>query len=282
MKTNTIWLCAIIALMTMLSITSCEKEIDVDYNRVPPKLVMNGIITPDSIVFTLQYTVDVTTPLDAEVTPLDAQVKITGDDGAQYLLTRQPIGSNRFVALNNLGQQIGGVQGVSYTAEAHVGDDIIQGNSTLTAPISVENLAFEWVEFTGDNRQLFLTFDWQDVPGEENYYHYLIKRTNGEAYSWSIRSDEGEDGNLIHALNRCMSSEDTAEDEPDDYLEAGETLIVEMRQIDRNTYYYLLSVMVGENSTSNPIPFYTGEDYLGYFEACTPLRFAVTYHEESN
>ncbi len=282
MKRNIIWLFALSALTIMCFSTSCEEEINVDYNHVAPKLVMNGIITPDSIIFTLQNTVDVTTPLDATVTEIAAKLEITGNDGSQYLLARQPAGSNRFVALDDFGQMQGGIEGVTYTAVAHVGNDVIRATSTLTAPKDVENLEFEWVDFTGGSQYLFLTFDWQDEAGEENYYHYLIKRENGEAYSWSIRSDEGEDGNRINALNRCMSSEDTIEDEPEDYLKDGERLTVEMRQINRNTYYYLLSVIVGDNSTSNPIPFYTGEDYLGYFEACSPRRFSIAYHEESD
>ena len=280
MKRNTIWLLLMSALVTMLTTTSCEEEIDVDYHHVAPKLVMNGIITPDSIIFTVEQTVDVTTPLDAEVKLLDAQVDVTGDDGSHYLLTRQPATSNRFVALDTSGQMLGGTLDVTYTATAQVGEDLIQGVTTLTATIALENFAFEWVDFAGDNQSLFLTFDWQDNLGEENYYHYLIKRENGEAYAWSIRTDEGEDGNRIYALERCMSSEDEPEDEPEEYIADGETLTVEMRQIDRDTYYYLISVMVGENSTSNPIPFYTGESYLGYFEACTPLQYSITYHEE--
>ncbi len=279
MKRNLLWGNLFYMLVALLCATSCEREISVDYRHVPPKLVMNGIITPDSIVFILEKTVDVPTPTDAKVDVIDAQLRVIGDDGSQYILTRKPLESNRFVALDALNHMVGGVYGVKYTVSATVGEEVIQGVSTLSAPVEIENLKFEWVDLVGDNQSLFLTFDWLDSPNEENYYHFLIKRENGDAYGWSIRSDEGEDGNRIYALQHCMSSEDSAEDEPDDFITDGETLIVEMRQIDRETYYYLMSLMVGENSSSNPIPFYTDEDYLGYFEACTPLRYSITYHE---
>lgn len=279
MKRIFIWVNLFCGLVTLFCATSCEHEISVDYHHVSPKLVMNGIITPDSILFTLEKTVDVTTPIDAKVDVIDAQVRVVGDDGSQCILTRQPLGSNRFIALDDLNHMVGGIYGVKYTVSATVGDDIIEGVSTLSAPVTIENIKFEWVDLIGDTQSLFLTFDWQDSPDEENYYHFLIKRENGEAYSWSIRSDEGEDGNRIYALQNCMSSEDSAKDAPDVFIEDGETLTVEMRQINRDTYYYLMSLIVGDNSSSNPIPFYTGEEYLGYFEACTPRIYSITYHD---
>lgn len=279
MKRNILWQ-AIFFVSCAICVVGCESEIDVDYHHISPKYVMTGSITPDSIIFTLQQTVDVTTSLDEAVELIDANVHVSGSDGTSYTLTRRPSTSNCFVALGNQGELLGGVQGVTYTVEALIGEDVIKGSSTLTAPIDVDDIKFEWVDFIGDNQSLFITCGWQDPIGEENYYHILIKRANGDPYAWDIRSDEGEDGNRIEFIERCMSSEDTPEDDADEYIADGEILTIEMRQINRNTYYYLMSVMVGENSAANPIPFYTGDQYLGYFEAYNPRVYTITYREE--
>ena len=101
----------------------------------------------------------------------------------------------------------------------------------------------------------------QDIPNEVNYYFIHIYR-NGIPYRSAVLKDDmnpGKELQQLFAFNREGSTEYDA-------LKDGDELEAEVRTIDERSYEYLYSLLLMDNTGTNPIDNFTG-GCLGYFSA---------------
>ncbi|MCD8166951.1 MAG: DUF4249 domain-containing protein [Bacteroides sp.] len=202
----------------------------------------------------------------SEPTPQDnATVTITAGNGTHYPLIFGSDGYYRAAGLT-------GTVGESYTLTVAVDNQEFTSESLMHDGVSIDEFYFQWLKIMGE-RLVILTFSFEDIPDEENYYCYRIYR-NGENYYWNVLHDQGNDGQVITLDVICMTekmAEDNKEDDWDYILYEGDEIQIELQTIDKRTYDYLFSVGLSEGTNTNPIHNFTG-GCLGYFAAYSTYR----------
>ncbi|GGD90789.1 DUF4249 domain-containing protein [Planktosalinus lacus] len=180
-----------IFLLVLISLTSCEEEIDLDLNTADPKLVVEASINyyPDPNVTDFpKIKLSLTAPyFDTNILPVStAEVTITDEQGNSYPF----IHSENGLYFGDFEPQ----PNTDYTLE------IIYENELYTATNQlVSAVPLEFVEqrndagFSGEDIELKVFFS--DPAGEDNFYFFEGKSEKGNIYD--ALTDEFFDGNLI-------------------------------------------------------------------------------------
>ncbi|MCC8132990.1 MAG: DUF4249 domain-containing protein [Tannerellaceae bacterium] len=249
--------------------TACEKEIEMDYRSVEPLYVVEGRVTNE----VMEVLVTVTRDMDDGSSPAaqdDAVVTVTAGNGDHFLLSFEPDGYYRVAGVT-------GTVGENYLLTVAVDGKEFASESVMHEATGIDELYFQWPKVMGE-RLVILTFSFEDIPGEENYYCYRIYR-NGENYRWNVFHDRGNDGQVITLDIVCMTeqmAEDNKEDDWDDILYEGDVVEIELQTIDKRTYDYLFSVGLSDAASTNPVDNFTG-GCLGYFAAYATSRAGAVF-----
>ncbi|MCC8096328.1 MAG: DUF4249 domain-containing protein [Tannerellaceae bacterium] len=249
--------------------TACEKEIEMDYRSVEPLYVVEGRVTNE----VTEVLVTVTRDMDDGSSPAaqdDAVVTVTAGNGDHFLLSFEPDGYYRAAGVT-------GTVGENYLLTVAVDGKEFTSESVMHGATGIDELYFQWLKVMGE-RLVILTFSFEDIPGEENYYCYRIYR-NGENYRWNVFHDRGNDGQVITLDIVCMTeqmAEDNKEDDWDDILYEGDVVEIELQTIDKRTYDYLFSVGLSDAASTNPVDNFTG-GCLSYFAAYATSRAGAVF-----
>lgn len=256
-------------LLTIFLLTACEKEIDLGYRSVDPLYVVEGRITDEvtEVLVTLtrdMYDGSAPAPQDS------AGVTVTSGGGDIYPLTFHADGYYRAAGLT-------GTVGENYTLSVSIGEEVFTSESVMHGAAPLGEFYFQWLKVMGQ-KFVILTFSFDEIAGQENYYCYRIYR-NGQVYRWNVMHDRGNDGKTITLDVVCMTekmAEDNKEDDWDDILYEGDRIEIELQSIDKRTYDYLYSVGLSDTASTNPIDNFTG-GCLGYFAAYSVSRAATVF-----
>ncbi len=257
----------------ILLLTGCEKEIGIDYRTVDPLYVVEGRVTNEGTEVLLTLTRD----MDDGGEPVpqrNAVVTVTAGDGTIYPLSADEDGCYRAGGLT-------GTVGTDYALTVSVGEHRFASESRMHGAVPIGEYYFQWLRVMGQ-RFLILTFSFDDLPDQENYYCYRITR-NGENYRWYVLHDRGNDGKTITVDVVCMTekmAEENKEEDRDDILYEGDRIEVELQSIDKRAYDYLFSVGLGESTATNPIANFEG-GCLGYFAAYSVTRVESVFSYEN-
>ena len=278
-KTNTLlnifpfgktWL-GIWGLVGIFLLTSCEKEIDMDYHTVEPLYVVEAGISEEGAVARISQTQNVTDEISKSPVS-DAQVVITSDNGERCILKLDSAGCYS-------SSEIKGVEGREYTIRVQIGDYVTESTSQMQEQFSIDDTYMYKVQMLEDE----VVYYHVDVTGYNTdtigYFYTLVTR-NGKPYKWSILDNKGFDD--MTAINvGCFVYCDLDKDNKD-ILKDGEEIAVEVRKIDKRTYDYLYALFIAERSSSNPIRNFTNPSTLGYFSAYHSMRQnALRFSKES-
>ncbi len=254
----------------LILFTACEKEIEIDYRSVDPLYVVEGRITNE----VAEVLVTLTRDMDdgSKPTPQeDAAVGLTAGNGEYFPLSFGNDGYYRAAGLT-------GRVGENYTLTVAVGEQEFTSESVMHDAAGMDTPPyFQWLKVMGE-RFVIMTFSFEDIAGEENYYCYRIYR-NGENYRWNVMHDRGNDGKVITVDIVCMTetmANDNKEEDWDDILYEGDQITLELQSIDKRTYDYLFSVGLSDTANTNPIDNFTG-GCLGYFAAYSVVRTGITF-----
>ena len=258
----------IIILTSIFALTSCEKEIYIDYRSVDKLYVIEGSVTNEEIKVLITQTRD-----------MNDSVKMKGLEGASVLL-RSDNGMKEELFYNPDGyyrplKNITGSVGDNYTLTVNIEETDYISSSKMPSKIEIDSIIYSWVDF-GHGTMLFTSAYFIDIPFEENYYMFYMKK-NGKVFNWDIFYDKAMDGEPLVMDIACMmksTMEDNKEDDFDRIIFDGDILEIEIRSIDRKTYNYLFSLAMSNNSLTNPLYDFS-EKCLGYFSA-----YSVTKHKE--
>ncbi|MCD7970433.1 MAG: DUF4249 domain-containing protein [Alistipes sp.] len=257
----------VILLLSLLA--GCEKEIYIDYRTVEPLYVIEGRISNEGTEVLVTLTKDMDDGSDP--TPQsDATVTLISGDGEIYPLDYAVDGYYRAADLT-------GTVGQTYTLQVEAGGNMFTSTSEMHGQAQIGSLHFQWLKALGE-KVLFLVFVLEDIPDQENYYHYKVYR-NGENYRWYVMNDRGNDGKPISVNVFCMTEQMAKDDKEDDrehILYEGDEISIELQTIDKRTYDYLYSVGLSESAASNPIDNFTG-GCLGYFAAFSTFRTGTVF-----
>lgn len=244
------------------SLSSCEKEIDVDLRSVPPHIVIEGIVKQgEPATVRISHTLDFT---DNSGYPNlgGATVTISDDKGNTEVLQQD---ENGWYTAQNIKGQIGYTyhmsvvyEGKEYTATSQMSPQVLLDNITMTK-VHVMDYAFPVIHF-------------RDPMGEANQYYRSLVFINGKQHPDAgefVHSAEFKDGGYQDWDLQVYTN-----DSDNDPIKKGDEITVEFQCIDKGTYRFFQTLISIGQSPTNPIS-NISNGALGYFSACTAERQTI-------
>jgi hypothetical protein len=261
-KTN---LTLYIALL-VLSLTSCEKVIDLDLTTAAPIIVVDGQVTNSGTVGSfvkLSYTNTVQS--DNSIVPLiGATVTIQEDNGTVYALPEVSNGIYRNVALV-------GITGKTYNLKIVKNNVTLTSSSTMPAMVNFDSLVVEDFPNFGKITKVVTPF-YNDPKGPGNNYNLFMFK-NGRL----IKDVFAFDDTFIDGKKATFPLIYSREN---DEFKKGDIIEVVMNCIDYANYKYWFSFSQASNGSptavpDNPISNIKG-NAIGIFGANTYQKRSVT------
>ncbi|MCD8206717.1 MAG: DUF4249 domain-containing protein [Bacteroidales bacterium] len=256
-------------------ISSCSKEIDLNYRNVDKVTVIEGFVTNEGVSVVVTTTRDIS---DTTHYPCvnDAVVSLSSSSGWSEELVYSAE-EEAYISPS----EAKGVPGTTYSLS------VTREGQTFTSQAYMH----EAVEITEGRfcyykvlflKQLLFSAKIQDIADEDNFYHYIFYR-DGERYTESVMTDKKAPGGELDLNIMCVDEESTMSDWDMDMVEErfvneGDEFTLEVRSIDEQAYNYLYSLGMSGMTSSNPIANFTG-GALGYFSAHSITRLDVVYHQ---
>lgn len=252
----------LLALTLALSLTSCEKDIPMDYHEVNSLYVAEGTTTQKGTQVQVSTTQNVTDNSRSGHYVDNAKVVITikkYDYSEELKYTRNGIYTST----------LKGEPGITYDLDIYVDDKHFSSSSTMQEEPVMNSFRFVWKKVLS-TRYLFGELKIQDTPDKNSYYFAHIYRNN-VGYRWAVIKDEHNRNGELLQLFQCCSEKDMDKGDSE-ALSDGDNIRLELRSIDKLSYDYLYSMQVMDNAGTNPIANFTG-GCLGYFSACHVLSY---------
>lgn len=249
-----------LALIALLSLSSCEKVIDIELDSVDSRLVIEGVLTEGQQEFEviISQTADYFDPSDP-VYIGGAALVLNDDQGNSWELEETTIG--------HYSVQVNAEAGRVYTLTANVGGQVYTAISEMLSPIMIEELDLEFVEsnlFTEEGFSVFVRFF--DPGGIQNFYR-IKYALNGEV------QNSGSD--LVIVDDNFFDGSLTMVPLFQQVFQPGDTLELTLIHFDETSYDYWSAIAdiasdggPGTNGSvaapGNPESNWS-EDVLGYF-----------------
>lgn len=243
-------------LIIVISVYSCEKEIEVNLNSVPPRIFIEGIVKLDQpAMVKVSHTLDFN---DNSGYPFlkGAIVKIWDDAGNSETLQQNSTG---WYVANNLKGMIGRTYNMSvvyedkeYTSTSQM-PPLVKLDSLTMYKIPAMDYAFPMIHF-------------KDPIGTVNEYYRCMVFINGEQLpdmSELALSAEFMDGSPIHQFLPVFTHDDDV-----DPIKKRDNILIEFQCLDKGAYTFFHTLSRIEESLNNPTSNIKGGS-LGYFSACT-------------
>ena len=245
-------------------LSSCEKDIDIDYHQVPSLYVVEAYVNNTN----MEARISRTNNMDDNRTKSDisnAKVIVTGDDGSSERLNY--LSNGRYYSKSK------GIPGVTYTITIDLDGEHFTSTSTMQNKPTINSfrvvrkkIATEWFQI-GELK-------FPDLPNEDNWYFMHIYR-NDLGYRWAVLDDRNDPNNERQQLFTFFREGEGGSD----VLRDGDKLRIELYTIDQRAYDYLFSMQMMENTGTNPIPNFSG-GCLGYFSARWYVAQSFVYHAD--
>lgn len=245
--------------------SACQKVIDLDLQSAEPQLTIEGTLADDGQPATVQVSrsTGYTSPNSFPAVS-GAVVTLSDDAGGLETLAETPTpGTYR-------GRALTGQPGRRYTLRVETDGQAFVAASTMPAAVPLTGLRAEKSGF-GNNIQVVPEF--VDPAGVRNYYLFRQYRNGRRNNALFLQDDRLTDG---QANARPLFGRGT--DDVDE-LATGDSVRVEMQNVDDAVYAYLRTVsqvLQGSSTAApaNPASNFTG-NVLGYFSAYSVRRRTV-------
>ncbi|MBL7782738.1 MAG: DUF4249 domain-containing protein [Saprospiraceae bacterium] len=257
--------CLFLALPVLL-LFSCDQEeiIELDLSGAPAQYVIEGRVTDEAVPFQVRIsrTVDVYHSNDFPAVR-SAVVTISDDSGqVDTLLETTP-------GVYETADAIPGVSGRTYTLQVWVEGRYFVAHSTMPALVPFTDLRAIPLPFGGTNT-LVMTPVFNDPAGLGNNYQFVQSNNGVRLPNIFVADDRNTDGSQVSTLLIAPEME----------TKRGDTVLVEMRNIDRATYKYFVALDASNGNGPNAsVPANPDNNFegacLGYFSAYTVQRKSV-------
>ena len=251
----------LIYIISGLTLTACEKEIDIDYHDADMRYVVEAFVSNTGTTVRISHT----KPMDDNTTDSNisnATVILTAGDTIREII---PYSSNGFYT-----SSFKGIPGITYHLDISLDGNHFTSSSTMQRVPMMNEFRIVRKKMLS-NDYIFGDIRLQDIPNENNYYFVHIYR-NGLGYRWAAFKDESNPNKELQQLFGFFREGSNKEE----VLHEGDKLRVVIRTIDRGAYDYLKSVGSMDQTGTNPIDNFTG-GCLGYFSAHSELIYELTY-----
>jgi hypothetical protein len=219
----------------LICLTSCfEKEVDLIFDQVEQKIIVTAWLdnSEDIQYVTVARSVDYTGPQPQEM--VSGAIVALLDDQGVYELEELEMGKYQ------LPQDITLQIGKSYTLEVNVNGNLYQAKATMFPCPEIADVNYALVKDSTDKYEVGFSFE--DSVDEENYYYLRdYKKGSQEKDTLSnggILSDEFINGELLIDISIPRF---------DNFYNKGDTAIVELYSLSSEAFFYLESVLRGEN-----------------------------------
>lgn len=247
----------------LLAGTGCEKSLDLNLNTSDSQLFIEANLADDGQPCQVSLNRSVNyAETNAFPAVSGAAITLTDDTGARETLRETSAGQYR-------GTTLRGVAGRAYTLRVETGGTAYVAVSTLPVVVPFDVLRTQPGNF--DTKTIQAVVEYTDPPGEGNSYLFRQYRNGRLNKTYFIQNDKFTDGKRVSQSLRNMGGGGNADDL--DKLAAGDSLKVEMQNIDPNVYEYFrtLNQILQNNpafstTPANPKSNFTG-GALGYFSA---------------
>ncbi|HCO67025.1 MAG TPA: DUF4249 domain-containing protein [Dysgonomonas sp.] len=245
-------------MLFIISLPSCEKEIDVELRSVPPQLVIEGIVKQDQLA-----TVRVTQTLDFSnnngYPNLSGAIVTISDDQGNSEILRQ--GSNGWYTAENLR----GVIGRTYTMSVVYEGKEYTSVSQMPPRVPLDSVTIKKIKAI-DNP--FVNLHFAIPSGDANQYYRALLFINGkqnpDLAEYVMSADMINDGLPDFQWSLMVFAND-ADIDP---IKKGDELTLELQCIDKGTHKFFDSLVNAVGTPTNPIS-NISNGALGYFSACT-------------
>ena len=248
----------------LLASTGCEKVVDLDLKTSDSQLVIEGNLVDDNRPCQVRLSRSVNYAEANTFPPVTgATITLTDDAGGRETLRETSPGQY-------VGATLRGTPGRAYTLRVETGGAAYVAMSKLPVVVPFGGLRTEPGTFNADNIQAVV--EYEDPAGAGNSYLFRQYRNGRLNKAFFIQNDKFTDGKPVRqALRATGGGGSTADDL--DKLAVGDSLVVEMQNIDPSVYEYyrtlnqiLQSNPVFSTTPANPQSNFSG-GALGYFSA---------------
>ncbi len=266
---------ALLLVLSLLCLTGCEKDVNINIQSADPQIVVQGVIENGQPPYVLLNTtfgffsqVDLTTVQNSFVH--GAVVKVS--DGVKTITLKEyavdTSGGNKFyvyfIDTTNIGNVMVGELGKTYTLTIDKDGNRYTSITKIPFPKGPDTLWFAEPVFKRPTTpatalELFANYTDPDTPG--NYVKYFTKRNNEQFYPGGIFTDELVNGKPISNIdlfagtandNSNSSNSDSAY-----YFFPGDSVTLKWCEVDKGIYdfwnTYEFAIRSGGNPFSSPI-----------------------------
>lgn len=249
--------------IVIVSLSACQKVIDINLNNAAKKYVIEGIVTDQ--VNGVRVEISQTMNFEEDNTfegVSGANVTITDNNATTYVLQE--------TATPGVYSTTGfkGLIGRTYSMYVQIGADTFRAVSTMPREVYFDSLGLQDRVVFGETRRVPTVY-YSDPEGKGNAYHF-VEWHNGEQESTIfVRNDENTDGKSLSIQLVSFSNDSDNEEKK---IKTGDTVTIEMQCIDQTVYKYWYSLDAGATgegqsaTPANPVTNITG-GALGYFSA---------------
>ena len=262
-------------LSLLLLLTSCEKEIDLDYHEVAPLYAAEATVTPDGTNVWVRTTQSVTDNSASGHGVTNATIQLYEELESGELF---PVASLTHRRDGHYTSTFAGIPSLTYVIDIEIDGEHYTSKSTMPNAPVVNSFRFVWKKMLSE-LMLFADLRIQDEQDKVNYYFMHLYRNN-VGYRWAIMDDRANPGAELQQLFSCTTKRQMDEGTDSDVLRNGDQLRMEVRSIDRRAYDYLYSLQLMDNSGTNPIANFSG-GLLGYFSAFQQVTLQMPFHQDS-
>ncbi|MBB6370576.1 DUF4249 domain-containing protein [Chryseobacterium shigense] len=264
----------IFIILALFSVTSCEKEIDIDLDDRSGNIVIEGNITNQAGPYTVRITKSVAfTQANQYPAVTGAQVILSDNTGQTETL--QYVGDGKYVTT-----VFTGVAGRTYTLKIQAEGKEYTAQSTMPQPVEFDGLTQDSFTFGGETTYTLLPIFTDPVElGNRYLFNFTVNSIPKKTFE--VFSDNINNG-LVNQRPLFLPNEDNEDDPSDHKVVPGDTVYVEMQSIDNNifTYYSALLQISGDGgpgggiTPTNP-PSNISNGALGYFSAHTIQKRSI-------
>lgn len=246
-----------------LLLFSCNKEevIHLDLSSAPVQYVIEGCVTDEVRPYAVRITQTVNFDQPNDFPAVHGALVVISDDAGQVdTLVEKSSGWYETRDAKS------GVCGQTYTLQVWIDGTLFMAKSTMPHVVPFDDLKTINFPFGGEN-SLVLMPSFMDPEGLGNNYQF-IQSNNGKRQPYIfVMDDKNNDGARVSNLLLA----------PDLKTNIGDTITVEMRNIDRATYKYFVALDASNGNGPNAsVPANPDNNFegacLGYFSAHTVQR----------
>ncbi len=247
----------------VLFLFSCNKEevIQLDLSSAPVQYVIEGTVTDEARPYSVRITQSVPFDQANNFPAVQGALVVISDNAGQMdtLLENSP-------GLYETSEGKTGVYGLTYTLQVWIKGTLFTAKSTMPNKVAFDDLSVINLPFGGENALTLMPF-FKDPAGLGNNYQF-VQSNNGKRQPYIfVMDDRNNDGAQISNLLIA----------PNLKITPGDTITVEMRNIDRATYKYFVALDASNGNGPNAsVPANPDNNFggacLGYFSAHTVQR----------